>query len=145
MTAPRKGPNAGSRAYLALMELHKAGGQVEAADFMKAADWAASPGHFDRMVVKPLERFRLVFRRGTLLVLSDGGLAFLGAAGAVPMPEQVVTPGAGTYEMRPLAARNMPRMAVMRPGALDYRDIPSRCSNISVAYKSNIKVEIGQG
>jgi hypothetical protein len=134
MSAPRKGPNAGSRAYLALVELHKAGGQVEAADFMKAAGWTASPGRFDQMVVKPLERFRLVFRRGTLLVLSDGGLAFLGAAGAVPMPEPVVTPAAGTYVMRPLAARNMPRLPVMRPGALDYREIPSRMGDLCIPH-----------
>lgn len=134
MSAPRKGPNAGSRAYLALVGLHKAGGQVNAADFMKAADWAASPAHFDRMVVKPLEHFRLMFRRGDLLVLSDSGLAFLGAAGVVPMPEQVTAPAPCAYQMRPLAVRNMPRLAVMRPGALDYREIPSRIGDLCIPH-----------
>jgi hypothetical protein len=134
MTAPRKGPNAGSRAYLALVELQKAGGKVDAADFMKAAGWVESAGHFERMIVKPLEHFRLVFRRGSMLVLTDSGLAFLGAAGAVPMPEAVVTPPASAYGMRPLSARNMPRMAVIRPGSLDYREIPSRMGDLYIPH-----------
>jgi len=134
MSAPRKGPNAGSRAYLALVELHKAGGQINVPDFMTAAGWAESEGQFDRIVIKPLAHFRLAFRRGNLLVLTDSGLAFLGAAGAVPMSEPVVAPPASAYVMRPLSTRNMPRPSVMRPGALDYREIPSRMGDLCIPH-----------
>jgi hypothetical protein len=134
MNTPRKGPNPGTRAYLALVMLHKVGGQADTADFMKAASWVDSARHFERVVVQPLEHFRLMFRRGGMLVLTDSGLAFLGAAGAVPMPEAPVTPSAGAYVMRPLSARNMPRMAVIRPGALDYREIPSRMGDLFIPH-----------
>jgi hypothetical protein len=134
MTAPRKGPRTDSRAYLALVQLHKDGGQAEPVAWMQAVSWTDGLGHFKRVVVNPLLQFRLVIERGAKIALTDHGLTFLGAAGAAPAPERVITPATYVPPQRGLSARHMPRLAVMRPGALDYRDIPSRMGDLLIPH-----------
>ena len=143
MSAPRKGPSAGSRAYLALVALHKAGGQADVDDFMKAASWVESAGQFERQVVKPLAHWRLVAVRGSMLVLTDSGLAFLGATGAVAVPELVITPATYVPPMRTLSACYRSPVRIVRDGAFDYRDIPSRHGDERVPFKSSLQVNHG--
>jgi hypothetical protein len=143
MTAPRKGPKAGSRAYLALVQLHKDGGQADTMKWMQAAGWAESAGHFGRVVVKPLLQFRLVISRGTVLALTDSGLTFLGATGAVPMPEPVITPPAYVAPIRALSIRHRPAVRVIRAGAFEYRDIPSLQADKRTPFQSSLQVGIG--
>ena len=126
MTKPIKAPRTDSHAYSALVQLQRDfGGSADTEAWMKAFDYT-SMAEFDRLVVMPLLRFRLIRRTGAGVVLADRGLTFLADAGVVQLPELVITPATYVPPMRPLSPRNMPRLAVMRPGALDYLDIPSR-------------------
>lgn len=143
MNAPRKGPKVGSRAYLALVQLHKHGGQVDIADWMTTVSWVDSAGHFARVIVNPLIQFRLVFRRGEQLAFTERGLAFLGAAGDVAVPAPVITPAPYVAPKRPLSARHRPTVRVLREGAFDYRDIPSLQAGQRTAFKTSLQVNHG--
>jgi hypothetical protein len=128
MTAPRKGPRVDSQGYRALEQLHKLGGEAHITTWMKAAGWTGSIAVFDREIVGALLRFQVVTRPGAQLVLTDSGREHLGvgAAAPAPAPTQDIPLTRYVAPMRPLSAKHRPGVRPMRPGALDYRDIPSR-------------------
>lgn len=128
MNAARKGPRTDSQGYRALEKLHKLGGQADSAALMCAAGWTGSVSLFDLEIVGSLLRYQVVTKRGTQLVLATSGYAFLGVAPVAPVAgEQTPDTPMGRYvpPMRGLSSKYMPRLAVIRPGALDYRAIPS--------------------
>jgi hypothetical protein len=126
MTAPRKGPRAGSRAHFGLKQLHNYGGRALIRDWLIAVGWDATVGEFERLVAGPLQRYALVVKSGVDFVVTANGRDFLGVEPEAPATELAITPGTYVPPMRPLSAVNMPGMRVMRPGALDYKAIPSR-------------------
>lgn len=128
------GPRARSRARRALVELHKAGGQMNTIAFMKLIQWCDTTSEFDRVIVNPLLRYNLVFKRNTTLVISDPGMAFLGVEADAPVSEPVITPATYVPPMRELSRKHMPRMNVIRAGALDYKNIPSVVADRIVPY-----------
>lgn len=132
MMAPRHGPRTDSRAYFALQQLHNYGGTVIVQEWIVAVGWQATMGVFDRQVIGPLLQHGLIVKRGVDLVITGRGKAYIGAAD--PVPEPVITPGTYVPPMRALAAKYMPRLAVIRPGALDYRDIPSRMGDLLIPH-----------
>jgi hypothetical protein len=134
MIAPRKGPRAGSRARRALAQLQEQGGQASAVDWMKSVRWDGTMSEFNREVVAPLARFGLLLQRGPLLTLTDPALVFLGLADPVPESKPVLTPATYVPPMQPLSSKHMARVAVMRPGALDYQKIPSRMGDLLIPH-----------
>lgn len=138
MNAPRKGPRADSQGYRALEQLHKLGGEAHITALMNAVKWPGSITMFDREIVGPLLRYQVATRPGTRLVLTDSGRVFLGLAVATPAPAPSPDIPLTRYvaPMRPLSARHIARVAVMRAGALDYRDIPSRVGDMNIAHRT---------
>lgn len=123
---PVKGPRAGSRAHSVLVYLRAANVGVAQTVLARVVAWMGSPRAFEEDVIGPLVREGFVSKRGTDVVLSAHGTFFL-APPAPQEPEPVVlVEGRYVAPQRPLSLRNRPRLTVMRPGALDYRDIPSR-------------------
>jgi hypothetical protein len=45
------------------------------------------------------------------------------------------------FVVTPLSPRHRQPIRLMRPGAFDYRDIPSRCANITLPFNSSIRLE----
>lgn len=131
MTASIKGPNKGSGAYTAPQHLQNMGGQAGRADLMAQLVWGDTPGRFQRLIVGPLERMRLVLRRDNLVTLTSRGVTFLTPVDEAATP---VPPGAYAAPFRPLRASHRPAAFALRPGAADYRSIPSRIGEQLVAH-----------
>jgi len=131
MIAPIKGPTKGSGAYTALQHLQNVGGQATPADLMTQLVWSDTPGRFQRLIVGPLERQRLVLRRDDLVALTNRGVTFLtpSAEAAAPVP-----PGPYAAPFQPLRALHRPAALALRPGAADYRTIPSRIGEHVIAH-----------
>lgn len=133
MVAKHTGPREGSRAHRALKSLHEHGDMYEAAWMIKAA-YDRSPLEFHRSVVQPLLAWGLIQENGVSYRVTRAGRALLGVP-EVMEAARVVTPGTYVPPMgRPLSAKNRPGVRVMRPGALDFRDIPSRMGEQVVQY-----------
>lgn len=123
---PIKGPRAGSRAHSVLIYLQAANGEATPAVLARVVAWLNSPRSFDEEVIGPLVREDFVSKRGGSVVLSKRGVLLLNPP-APQEPEEVdVVKGRYVAPQRPLSTKNRPRLASMRPGALDYREIPSR-------------------
>lgn len=137
----RAGPRPGSWAHQALAALHKAGGRATVVEWMKAVGWPAPTGRFNREVTSRLLEFRLIEQDRLHLVLADAGLRFLGVLEAAPVEEPVIAPAPYAPPARPLSQLHRPRVRVMRPGAFDYRDIPSLHFGTEVPFKSSVKLE----
>jgi hypothetical protein len=149
MTAPRKGPRVDSQGYRALEQLHKLGGEAHITTWMKAAGWTGSIAMFDREIVGALLRFQVVTRPGAQLVLTDSGREHLGVAPAASTPAPAMEPAPGIPVSRyvapvlPLSAKHRPGVRVMRPGAFDYRDIPSLQADQRIPFQSSLQVKNG--
>lgn len=134
-----KPPVPGSGSYLALVHLEKMGGIATIESLMLQLLWTETPGQFQRLVIGPVDRRGLVLRRDEQLRLTHVGAKLLNPAADV---SSLAAP-AGSYipPMRPLSSVNRPRFAILRPGALDYRGIPSRLADQQVAFRSSITVQ----
>lgn len=143
MSKTHWGPRAGGRAYLALQLLLQFG-PLDVADWMIHANASKSASKFEREVTGPLTRWKLVgFSAGTFSI-TPAGRDFLDERTDEPV-DQVVVSGRYAHPIQPLAVRHRPPQRPMREGAFDYRNIPSRCANVSVPFKSSIKLESEQG
>lgn len=125
---PIKGPRAGSRAHSVLVYLQAAKGEATSAVLARVVAWLGSPRAFDEDVIGPLAREGLVSKRATVVVLSERGSLFLNPPAPQDPKSVVLVTGRYVAPQRPLSTHNRPRIASMRPGALDYREIPSRMS-----------------
>ena len=134
------GPRRGSLAYRALSCLH-ALGESGAAGWKEECGFGQSSRVFDSEVIQQLLVWRLVGNNGELYLVTAAGLSYLGFAPATPVNN--TPPASGPYvpPRLPLSARNRPALRGMRPGAFDYRDIPSVHAGKPVAYRSSITVE----
>ena len=96
---------------------------------------------FMREVVEPLSQRKLVtVDRAGMYSVTPAGLAFLNTGILPAAVEQPVAQGRYVHPIQPLSSRHrFPRP--LRAGAFDYRDIPSRCANQCVPFKSSIKPE----
>lgn len=122
--AKAAGPRRGSRCNTALYILFRARA-MSRADWMLMLDFVASPLAFDRDIIQPLRGWKLIESTGGEFVVTDAGRRFLGVmsdAEALAAP----APARDVYQMRPLSAQHRPLRNVIRAGALDYREIPSR-------------------
>lgn len=126
---PIKGPRAGSRAHSVLVYLQAAKGEAPPTVLARVVAWLGSPRAFDEDVIGPLVREGFVSKRATVVVLSERGALFLNPPALQDPAPVVLVPGRYVAPQRPLSTQNRPRLASMRPGALDYREIPSRMSD----------------
>lgn len=133
-----RGPRRGSRSYRALAALFE--GPMIQATWMEMSGFDQSRAEFQRDVVQMLLRWQLVAKHGEHYLLLDAGLQYLGVSRQVQDPG-APAPGRYVPPMQPLSARHRHAPCVVRPGAFDYRDIPSRCADIHVPFKSSIKAE----
>ena len=133
------GPRHGCRAHRALVVLCDCGAMI-AADWMTMSAFPQSPSEFDRDVVQQLLRWKLIGRHGDGYRILDAGLQFLGV---LIKDETPGVPVSGRYvpPRRELSSRHRPVQPVIRPGAFDYRDIPSNHAGKAVAYHSSITVD----
>lgn len=129
MTTAIKGPVKGSGAYTALQHLQRMGGQASPTDLMTQLVWQGTLARFLQQIVKPLERERLVLQSTSdLVTLTSRGATFLNPPNAAPAPSAYVAP------IRPLQTRPRPAALSLRPGATDYRSIPSRIGDQVIAH-----------
>jgi hypothetical protein len=118
------GPRHRSRAYRALVALSECG-SMTVPDWMVMSDFQQSRSEFDRDVALQLAHWKLVKQVGEEYRILDAGLRYLGV---LPEEVDIREPVAGRYvpPRGELSAQYRPALRVMRPGALDYRAIPSR-------------------
>lgn len=137
MSAHHAGPRAGSRAYIALEVLHSIGGHATASTWMDNVKWTLmvrAQSVWDNVVASLLNT-RLIYQRANVYIVSDDGLAWLGiAADAPPLEARPVAGPRYAPSDRPLSAKHIPDVRMMREGAFDYRDIPSRIGDQYVAH-----------
>jgi hypothetical protein len=147
MTAIRKGPRVDSQGYRALEQLHKLGGIAHITTWMKAVNWPGSIAMFDREIVGSLLRFQVVTRPGAQLVLTDSGREHLGVSAAASTPAQEPAPDTPVTRyvapIQALSAKYRPGVRAMRPGAFDYRDIPSLQADQRIPFQSSLQVNNG--
>jgi hypothetical protein len=107
---------------------------------MTMASFLQSRSEFNRDVIQPLLLWKLVARHNDGYCTTGAGLRFLGVlvkeeTPAAPAPGRYVPP------RRDLSVTHRPALRVMRPGAFDYREIPSVHAGKPVAYRSSITVQ----
>jgi hypothetical protein len=133
------GPRHGSRAYRSLVALYQCGAMGEA-EWMEMSSFLQSRSEFKRDVVQQLLHWKLIAQHGDGHRILEAGLRFLGV-----LPEEdkpgAPTPGRYVPPRHDLSARHRPTLRVMRPGAFEYRDIPSVHAGKPVAYRSSITVQ----
>jgi hypothetical protein len=128
MSTAINGPVKGSGTHAALLHLQRMGGKASPADLMTQLVWDGSLARFQKLIIKPLEHERLVMRRDDLVTLTSRGATFLAPSTAAPAASAYVAPH------RPLQARPRPAALSLRPGATDYRSIPSRIGEQIIAH-----------
>lgn len=133
------GPRYGSRGYRALMALFECGAMGES-EWLEMCGGKGSRAVFKRDVIELLLRQHLVARHDGDYRILPAGLRHLGYAPAEEAPG-APTPGRYVGPRQPLSAQHRPALRVMRPGAFDYRDIPSVYAGKPVEYRSSITVQ----
>ena len=126
-----KGPRIGSLAHHVLLGLLRHGGASNQSTLFRALGGGRSPKDFDENVIGSLVRQGLVATNGEGIALTPRGRLFIDPPSTVA--DAPVLPVLGRYvaPVRPLSSANRPKPP-MRPGALDYRDIPSRMADALV-------------
>lgn len=136
------GPRVGTRPYLALGALHRFGGAAGRTDWMRVAGCSTSADRFEIDVVYYLVNSGMVVLRGSAYAITPAGVVWLGAGlqrDCKPSaPAQVAGPRY-VAEQRPLAAQHVIRAGMLRDGALDYADIPSRYGAQRVAHQAKVR------
>ncbi len=125
-------PRRGSRPANGLSALLSLGGRAAIATLYRVAGKSITRTSFDVLVIEQLIFYGLIEKDGADVELTDAGRAYLGVAksteawvGKLPEPRT----GNG---FKPLRARSA---MVFRPGAFDFRALPSIVAGEEVAYK----------
>ncbi|WP_036170382.1 hypothetical protein [Massilia sp. 9096] len=118
------GPRRGSWPYRALGYLHMLG-QESLYGWMQESSYEQSARDFQYEVVERLLSWHLVELVNESYRVTSAGRSYLGIVDAAAAVGDVATSRQAAPQ-RPLSTQNRPALRVMRPGALHYRDIPSR-------------------
>ena len=123
-----KGPRIGSLAHHVLLGLLKDGGACNQSTLFRTLGGGRSPKDFEENVIGSLVRQGLAASSGEGIALTPRGRLFIDPP--TPEADTPVQPVLGRYvaPIRPLSSANRPRPP-MRPGALDYQNIPSRMAD----------------
>lgn len=134
------GPRAGTRPDLAFRKLVQLDGRAGLQGWMNAMMWTRPITTFEREIINSLMRCHVVCREAGDYVVTQKGWDFVGR----PTQAQVAPAGqvAGPRyapSKAPLSARHMARAGLVREGALDYAQIPSRYGSQRVAHKAKVR------
>ena len=131
-------PRAGTRPDVAFRRLLKLG-RVDANTWMNAINWTATPAAFERDIINSLTRCHFVrVEAGLYAVTQRGRDAVGGVAARVGIEAGQVAGPRYAPKQQPLATRNMAHAGMVRDGALDYAEIPSRYGSERVAHKAKV-------
>jgi hypothetical protein len=121
------GPRRASWPYRALNGLHSLGRET-LHGWMQEMSYVQTTRDFQCEVVERLLAWRLVELVDETYRVTSAGRSYLGID-HVPAAEGDVATARSAPPQRPLSTANRPALRVMRPGALDYLEIPSRLGN----------------
>lgn len=134
------GPRAGTRPDLAFRKLAQLGGRAGLHGWMNAIAWTRPITAFEREIVNSLMRCHVVRCEAGDYVVTEKGWDFVGRAAATKAaPAGQI---AGPRYVPPkalLSSRHMARAGLVREGALDYAQIPSRYGSQRVAHKAKVR------
>lgn len=133
-------PRAGTRPDIALRKLLQLGGRTDLTTWMHAIAWSGTITSFERDIVNSLTRCNVVrIEAGQYTVTQRGReyacpatITVTSTVGQVAGPRHVPSKA-------PLSARHMARAGLVREGALDYAQIPSRYGSQRVAHKAKVR------
>ena len=133
-------PRAGTRPDIALRKLFQLGGRTDLTTWMHVVAWSGTITSFERDIVNSLTRCNVVRIEAGQYVVTQRGREYVGpaAAAATSTAGQVAGPRY-VPSTAPLSARHMARAGLVREGALDYAQIPSRYGSQRVAHKAKVR------
>ena len=133
-------PRRGSAAATGLITLQGMGGMAMVSAWLRAKGWRASLALFHSDVVDRLVRAQLVVVEGQRLIITDAGYKYLGitVGGNADAPAAAPTGPRYAAPKRTLDVGRHRPARVIRPGSMDYRDIPSRMGDELVPYRGPI-------
>lgn len=135
MSGLKAGPREGSRAYIALTNIHLAGGRGDLSAWLMACNWGGSIREFELVVIERLKFLQMIAVDGDNYAITARGLGHLRVDAAAPAVDAPVVAGPRLFVGdRTLSRKNMVRMPLTREGAHDYASIPSRMGDQSVPH-----------
>ena len=133
-------PRAGTRPDIAVRKLLQLGGRADLKDWMRAIGWSGTITSFERDIVNSLTRCHVVRIEAGQYAVTQRGRDY--AAPAVGVATSTAGQVAGPRHApskAPLSARHMTRAGLVREGALEYAQIPSRFGSQRVAHKAKVR------
>ena len=130
-------PRKGSAAANGLITLNGMGGVAPAATWRRTAGWKGTAHQFKANVVERLLLSGLISENDIQYVVTAAGRKFLGLTQDAD-DEQLGVPAGPRHAPSPLSRAPLGRSRspmVIRDGAFDYRDHPSRIGDDRLAYK----------
>lgn len=132
-------PRVGTRPDIAVRKLLQLGGRADLNDWMRAIGWSGTITSFERDIVNSLTRCHLVRIEAGQYAITQRGRDYAGpVAGAVTSTAGQVAGPRHVPSKAPLSARHSARAGLVREGALDYAQIPSRYGSQRVAHKAKV-------
>lgn len=133
-----QGPRAGSRAYIVLAHLFRhAHVSANINEVRRAAAPNLSPGEFDCLVLTSLSRFGFIVETDGVLTITAAGKRYVQPPVVDTAPAQEPVGSRYVAPMAPLSKRFSARPLVIRAGAFDYIDLPSRHGDQRLQHKAS--------
>lgn len=133
-------PRAGTRPDTAVRKLLQLGGRADLNAWMNSIAWTGTITSFERDIVNSLTRCHVVRIEAGQYVLTQRGYDYAGprVGAATSTAGQVAGPRHAPVKSV-LSARHSARAGLVREGALDYAQIPSRYGSQRVAHKAKVR------
>ena len=133
-------PRAGTRPDIAVRKLLELGGRADLNDWMRAIGWNGTITSFERDIVNSLTRCHVVRIEAGQYAVTQRGRDYAGpvVGAATSTAGQVAGPRNGPSKA-PMSARHSARAGLVREGALEYAQIPSRYGSQRVAHKAKVR------
>lgn len=130
-----QGPRAGSRAHIVLEHLFRIDRRAHISDVRRAAAANVASGEFNCTILASLARFGFVVENDGYLTITAAGKRYLQPAVVEAGPVRL--PVASKYVAPKVALKNRFKNgpAVIRAGAFDYLDVPSRHGDQRLQHK----------
>ena len=133
-------PRAGTRPDIAVRKLLQLGGRAELTTWMHAVSWSGTITSFERDIVNSLTRCHVVRIEAGQYAVTQRGRDYAGpAVGAATSTAGQVAGPRHVPSRAPLSVRHSARAGLVREGALDYAQIPSRYGSQRVAHKAKVR------
>lgn len=133
-------PRAGTRPDIAVRKLLQLGGRADLNDWMRAIGWNSTITSFERDIVNSLTRCHVVRIEAGQYAVTQRGRDYAGpVVGAATSTAGQVAGSRHAPSKAPLSARHMAGAGLVREGALEYAQIPSRYGSQRVAHKAKVR------